>query len=123
MSEYSKPTVVKSFKVGSSVSDNTDIDAIIVPAGKEILLKNLYCYPINDSDTSGAKIELVNSSDTVLLSVAIDGTNGTIAEAAQTRPVIFTAGASDTFLKFRTDQATGTCDVVIECHYEYPGSY
>jgi hypothetical protein len=120
---YADDPMLKSFKVGASVADNTDIDALIVPAGREILLRNLRSYAITTSPTANAKIELVNSSNTVLLSVAITQANGTLAEAAQTKPVIFTAGASDTFLKFRTDQATGAgCDVVIEAHFQYPGA-
>lgn len=120
---YADDPMLKSIKVGASVSDNTDIDAIIVPAGREILLRNLRSYTITKSPTANAKIELVDSSNNILLSVGITQNNGTLAEAAQTKPVVFTAGASDTFLKFRTDQATGTgCDVVVEAHFQYPGA-
>lgn len=119
---YADQRMVLTHKLGASISDNTDVSAILIPAGKEIRIFGLRVYRITASPTASAKIELVNASNTVLLSAALDGSNGTQVEHTQTVPVIFTAGGSDTVLKLRTDQATGVgCDCIVEVHYSYPG--
>jgi len=120
---YADRRMVLNHKLGASISDNTDVNAILIPAGKEIMIFGLRVYKITASPTANAKIELVNSSNAVQLSAALDGSNGTQSEQTQSVPVTIAASASDTLLKLRTDQGTGVgCDCVIEVHYQYPGA-
>jgi len=123
MSKYGRQRVVKSFKVGASVSDDTDIDAFVIPANREVEVYKLRAYSITTSPTGGASIELVDSADAVLTEVDIDGGDGTLAENADAQPVVMPFSSSDSFVKFRTNLSSGAnCDVVIECHYSYPGA-
>jgi hypothetical protein len=122
MSRYGRQRVVKSFKVVAGTADDTDIDAIVIPANREMEVYKLRAYSITTSTQAGAEIELVDSSDAVLTSVAIDGGDGTLAENADTEPVVMPTSTSDDVVKFRTNLAATAADVVIECHYSYPGA-
>lgn len=109
--------------VTASISDNVDIDSLIVPAGREIQVFGMKSFTRTKSPTASAKIELCDASNNILASVSITQNNGTIAKAGQTFPFPFTAGTSDAILKLRTDQATGAgCDVDVEVHLQYPGN-
>lgn len=120
---YADKRLVLNHKVGASISDNTDINFIKVPAGKQVKIFGMTSFTITKSPTANAKIELVDSSNNIVASVSITQNNGTIAEASQTMPVTFlNSSASDSFLKLRTDQATGVgCDVAIAVDMEHPG--
>ena len=122
---YADKIVREDVAVGASVSDNTDLSRIPIPGGKEVQLKELFALIETGSPTSGAEIEVTDASNNVLLSVSIEGSAGDVNRAGQsTKPVIYTAGSSDTFLKFRTNLATGaSTDVTCTLDYTYPGSY
>ncbi len=123
MTAYGRTRVTKSFKVPASPGDNTDLDTITIPANREMEVYKLRAYSIVTSPTGGATIELVDSSDAVLTSVPIDGGNGVLEENSDTVPVVMPISTSDDVVKFRTQLDPGAnCDVVIECHYSYPGA-
>lgn len=107
----------------ASIADNTDLKFITVPAGKEIELYGMKSCMRTVSPTSNAKIELVDSSNNILLSVGITTTNSHVFSQSQTVPVTFrNSSASDSFLKLRTDQATGTgADGEVEVFMSEPG--
>lgn len=112
--------------VGAAIADNTDIAAIIIPAGKEVQIFHLQSYTRTKSPTANAKIELCDASNNILASVSITQNNGTLAEASETasNPVVFTnTSTSDVIIKLRTDQATGAgCDVDVQLDMQDPGA-
>lgn len=120
---YADKRIILNHKVGASINNNVDINAIKVPAGKQVKIFGMTSFAITQSPTANAKIELVDSSNNILASVAITQANGTLAEAGESMPVTFlNSSASDTFLKLRTDQATGVgCDVAVNVDMEHPG--
>lgn len=122
MTAYGRTRVTKSFKVPAGAADNTDLDVIVIPANREMEVYKLRAYNITTSSQAGAEIELVDSADAILTLVAIDGGDGTLAENADTVPVVMPTSASDSFVKFRTNLVATAADVVIECHYSYPGA-
>lgn len=122
MTAYGRTRVVKSFKVVAGTADNTDIDAIVIPANREMEVYKLRAYSITTSTQAGAEIELVDSANAILTEVAIDGGDNTLAENSDTVPVSMPTSTSDSFVKFRTNLVATAADVVIECHYSYPGA-
>jgi len=115
-------TVVR-HNVPASVGDNTDVLRIFVPAGRQVQIFNLLAYAVVKSPTAGAKLELVDSANNILLSVPLTHDNGTWAQAEQATPIAYTAGVSGATLKLRTDGATGTgANLDCEVHMQYVGA-
>lgn len=110
MGHYSDKRINQSFRFWSemsgstTVADNYDAYSILIPANKEVEIYKLSCFTVATNTTANGKIELVDASNNILMSVTNTHTNATLANQSQTAPVTFKNGSTDTVLKLRTDQ-------------------
>lgn len=102
-------------------ADNTDLFSIIVPANREISIYALKA-DVRLAGGAGSKIELVDSSNTVLASVATSAT-GIVTDSTSDFPLTFTNDTtSATKLKLRVDGSLdSTTDLTVEVHLDEPG--
>lgn len=99
-------------KSGPTVSDNVDVDYLLIPANREVEVLSFKVLSIVANGTASGKMELVKADNTIIASATNTHTAGTTAAATQTLPVIVPALTSATYLKIRTDQAidgSGIC--------------
>lgn len=95
-------------------ADNTDLFSIIIPDYSEVQIYSMRAH-VRAAGGASSKIELVDSANAILASVAVDATG--VVEASQA-PVTYTNNSSSaTYLKLRVDgslDATTSFTIEIE---------
>ena len=123
MSKYTQPRTRLLVTLGSSVADNTEILSFGVPANKEIEVYGFEAYVRTGSNSSGATVELVDNSDTVLAEVAVTGSAGALNSDSTGLPFRIASSTSDRVFAIKMDHASGsgTCDVDVCVIMSDPG--
>lgn len=98
----------------NKVLDNTDLDAIVVPAGREVEIQDMRGY-VFAAGPASSKIELCKEDSTILCRLDISSTGHVAAiqaasSSAQTFPITVApqSTSASKLLKLRTDQDTDT---------------
>lgn len=98
-------------------ADNTDLFSIIVPDYCEFYIYSMRAH-VRAAGGASSKIELVDPSDNILASVAVDATG--VVSASQTLPTKYTNNTSSAVaLKFRVDGSLdATTSITVEAEHD-----